>query len=586
MGRVSRYKKAKSVTLGFRDDDRHDIAPPRKKGAKKKIVDGYSMQEFKAMLVKASSKKKRRNIGSAKTNRDSAAVAKQTGANSKVEDNEEKDRPAIAEKKGSKQQKQSHMVKRKEGESLKSFNRRMAVENNRILIQSAKASQKTTAKRKRYLEEKRRKKKLAKATARDRAGDDGDDVRNFRKAESVPFGATNDTVPTLSIVPRRFDPPQKRKKASGVSFRKKSSLSPAALKIERAKVMEAYKKMLERRKQGGGSSLVAFDRVTGSRIWSVEANGTIESSPTASGNGRVVFGSVDGSVRSVNASTGEAMWTFASGGSVLSSPSVVRSKDNKTGAAIFGNSQGTLFSLDLLSGTVVWSLETNGSIVGTGQYDETKQSILIGTIGDGASILEAVDAQSGVSKWHQGEVLMPFCSLGLVTTPAISRDGRSLYLTCQRSGGNSHSGGGSSFALRADLTDDPSVPLNIVWNVSFGVVAGRSPLLSRSETALFVSVGSDVYAIDSATGATLWSQVGIGTNLSPTSHYFDKSGDKEAIVVGTADGDVVALNGTSGEVAWASFGVDSEGVYAAPVFGDDGVLYAAGATRLIAYGVN
>ena len=71
---------------------------------------------------------------------------------------------------------------------------------------------------------------------------DSDD--EFKKPpEIVPFGATNDTVPTISVVPKAILPRGQRK------AKLPKPLSPA-LQRERARVMKAYRELLERRKNG------------------------------------------------------------------------------------------------------------------------------------------------------------------------------------------------------------------------------------------------------------------------------------------------------------------------------------------------
>merc|ERR1712166_1594490 len=59
------------------------------------------------------------------------------------------------------------------------------------------------------------------------------------------------------------------------------------------------------------------------KLWSVATGGAVQSSPTLSSDGKVVYvGSNDHSLYAVNASTGSEIWIFATGGVVYSSPVV------------------------------------------------------------------------------------------------------------------------------------------------------------------------------------------------------------------------------------------------------------------------
>jgi outer membrane protein assembly factor BamB len=74
---------------------------------------------------------------------------------------------------------------------------------------------------------------------------------------------------------------------------------------------------------------------------------------------RVVFGGRDKRVHCVNRMTGEALWTFRTGGQVDSSPVVCGDR------MVIGSDDGRLYILDLADGREVWSAEIGRKIFAT-----------------------------------------------------------------------------------------------------------------------------------------------------------------------------------------------------------------------------
>jgi outer membrane protein assembly factor BamB len=89
----------------------------------------------------------------------------------------------------------------------------------------------------------------------------------------------------------------------------------------------------------------------------------------------VVVGSRDKLVHALDPKSGEALWTFATGGRVDGSPVIV-------GDRVFvGSADGRLFALDLESGETVWQFEAGGSILASPAVADSR--LVIGT-DDGA----------------------------------------------------------------------------------------------------------------------------------------------------------------------------------------------------------
>jgi outer membrane protein assembly factor BamB/formylglycine-generating enzyme required for sulfatase activity len=72
---------------------------------------------------------------------------------------------------------------------------------------------------------------------------------------------------------------------------------------------------------------------------------------------KVFAGCNDGKLYSFNKETGEKGWSFATGGRVMSSPSVAG------GAVYFGSADGNLYALDTASGNLLWKKPLGGQII-------------------------------------------------------------------------------------------------------------------------------------------------------------------------------------------------------------------------------
>jgi eukaryotic-like serine/threonine-protein kinase len=145
--------------------------------------------------------------------------------------------------------------------------------------------------------------------------------------------------------------------------------------------------------------------------WRFQTRGRIISSPAVL-NGIVYFGSGDGNVYAVEASTGSLVWKFATKGPVDSSPAVY-------GGALFISSlDGNVYSLDAGSGRERWHFKTEGERRFTAPgihgiiprtelmpdpYDVFLSSPALwnGTvyIGSGDHHVYALDAETGVLRW-------------------------------------------------------------------------------------------------------------------------------------------------------------------------------------------
>jgi outer membrane protein assembly factor BamB len=87
--------------------------------------------------------------------------------------------------------------------------------------------------------------------------------------------------------------------------------------------------------------------------WKFKTGGVLQSSASIS-DGKVYFGSGDGSLYALDEKTGSLVWTFKTGGAIHSTPAI----DN--GVVYFGSYDGVFYALNKDKGTVMWVFETDG----------------------------------------------------------------------------------------------------------------------------------------------------------------------------------------------------------------------------------
>ena len=189
----------------------------------------------------------------------------------------------------------------------------------------------------------------------------------------------------------------------------------------------------------------AIDAESGTQRWKFQVKSRVPSTPAISG-GTVYFTAYDGNAYALDAASGALKWKFQTGGErrfagkhlhgtqpvaetmpdpfdcYLSSPAVWN------GAVYFGSGDGNVYSLDATSGALKWKFKT-GDVV------HASPAIADGTvfIGSWDSYFYALDAASGREKWKfkTGEDHEIYNQVGIQSSAAVA-DG-TVYFGCRDS---------------------------------------------------------------------------------------------------------------------------------------------------------
>jgi outer membrane protein assembly factor BamB len=285
-------------------------------------------------------------------------------------------------------------------------------------------------------------------------------------------------------------------------------------------------------------------------------------------NGRVYVALPSG-VESINATTGQVVWTTPLVGSFYSSPAV-------SGSSIYVASiQGGIYALNT-SGTKLWGALTTTGFV----YASPMVSNGVVYIGDSAGTMHALNATTGATIWStatSGDAIYSTASVANGVVYVGSYSG-AVYAFNAATGAQIW-----NFTTGSQIRATPAVVNGLVYIASFdgylyALAANSGALVWSSETNYYVwssvavadnavygaSAGGIVYAYDPRTGAIKWS---LNTGQTINS---DLSVANGVVYVGSSDGTIYALNDASGALLWsANLG---NGVWGRLIV-SDGVLY-------------
>jgi eukaryotic-like serine/threonine-protein kinase len=250
-------------------------------------------------------------------------------------------------------------------------------------------------------------------------------------------------------------------------------------------------------------NLYAVNRETGTLVWKFEAKSRIASSPAVS-DGVVYFGAYDGNFYGVTAASGRLKWKFTTGGErrfaathlhgsqpaaetmpdpfdcFLSSPVVWN------GAVYFGSGDGNVYALNASSGALNWKFKT-GDVV------HASAAISDGTvfIGSWDSNFYALDAATGREKWRfkTGEDPDTHNQIGIQSSAAVV-DGV-VYFGCRDS---------NLYAVDAATGQKKwAFPTNGSWVIASPAVKNGKVYFATSDSGLFYELdaksGSIVFSL-------------------------------------------------------------------------------------------
>jgi outer membrane protein assembly factor BamB len=249
--------------------------------------------------------------------------------------------------------------------------------------------------------------------------------------------------------------------------------------------------------------LYAIDAASGTQKWAFKTGSNVASSPAVA-NGTVYFLSYDNYLYAVDTATGALQWKFATRGErrfaakhlhgsqpaaetmpdpfdvYLSSPLVSQA------SLYFGSSDGNIYSLDATSGTLKWKFQT-GDVV----HASPVLSGGILYIGSWDSYFYALDAATGKEKWRfkTGEDPEIHNQVGIQSSAVVS-DGL-VYFGCRDS---------NLYALDA-ATGEKKWAYNNKgsWVIASPVVADGKLFFATSDSGMFraldAKTGKELFSI-------------------------------------------------------------------------------------------
>src|SRR6202521_683144 len=257
----------------------------------------------------------------------------------------------------------------------------------------------------------------------------------------------------------------------------------------------------------GDSNVYALNAHTGARIWNY-TTGLVAGTSPAVANGVVYIGSWDNNLYALNAHTGAKVWT-QSISDVLSSPAVAN------GAVYVGSEDGNIYALNARTGAKLWSYQT-GSCCGVSSPAVANGVVYIGSADRN---IYALNARTGAKLWSY--------STGdqVSSSPSVANGG--VYIASQ-----DH----NVYALNSRTGAK-------LWSYSTG-----DPIFSSTAVAnglVYFGVGSSIDALSAQTCNLLWSY--------ETGGCCEESSPAVAngvVYVGSADGNLYALNARTGARLW------------------------------------
>jgi outer membrane protein assembly factor BamB len=264
-----------------------------------------------------------------------------------------------------------------------------------------------------------------------------------------------------------------------------------------------YATILNGGRAGGPGRVVAVNSQTGAVRWSRSLPSAAESSPLID-QGRIFFGSQNGTVYALSEHNGSVQWTYHAEGAVKASPTL------SSGVLYFGDYSGHVQAISEQTGHLIWRSGSEGALLGSGTFYSTA-AVVYGRVylGNTDGRMYAYDASSGKLDWAVQTGNYVYASPAVTNAPGL---GPTIYFG---------SYDGTFYALNARSG-------HVSWQFPAG---GR---ISGSATV----IGSIVYFADLGDRRVY----GLGVSTGRTVFKLDTGGFDPAI----SDGHNVYLTGYSG----------------------------------------
>lgn len=359
---------------------------------------------------------------------------------------------------------------------------------------------------------------------------------------------------------------------------------------------------------------------TNHTIWTFATGGAVETSPAVV-DGKVFFGSDDGSIYAVNASSGALIWNYSTEGPVQSSPTVV------DGVVYIGGFHShAVFALNASSGALLWNTPIDSSYPNTISSTAVANGMVyvdVYNVAPSGGKLYALNATTGAIAWTYQPIAWlsssPAVSNGMVyigtsTGVVVSLNATSggiVWLYYLRPDG-SNSTSGTYFPIQSSLsvanglvylgtTAETVQALNafsgaFVWSVKiFGGV--HSSCIAVSDDMLYVATtmggtSSDdlraggISALNAATGSLSWNRTigSIGWSSPAVAGEMVYVGsDPSFPPFNTTIGyEVYALNAITGEVVWTY--ATGGAIYSSPAIANGVVYVGSSDGKVYAFG--
>jgi outer membrane protein assembly factor BamB len=284
--------------------------------------------------------------------------------------------------------------------------------------------------------------------------------------------------------------------------------------------------------------------------WSFATGGAVVSSPSIA-DGRIYFGSHDKNIYCLNARTGSFIWKFQTGDRIKSSPAIV------DGRVYVGPDDGKIYCISAEEGSLVWSRNAGGTIqVDFGAAPALRSSP---TVVEGRVYVGSLDTNVYCLYANDGSIAWRYKTEGYITSSPAVADG-AVYIVSQEP--NS----GSLYKLNA-------VDGSFIWKKELPyeeILTGGNDLHASPTVAdglIFASSNvKEYYGINTGTGNIEWTYrtSGAGEFIVCSPVY----NNGQLFIVDHYS--IVCVDAKSGEPVWSTY--LGEELYVSPSYAG-GKLY-------------